>query len=749
MANRRMEDASRSVAAAWEDSSLGRWAAHRPHLSLVLGCALAAWLVTVWLLLQAPNFFLGYDFLRMHSLYQGYLRQAVLGGHFPLWNPYIGLGRPFMADMETATLYPPSYLMIPFGVTGGVAVSVILHMTIAIYGGVRFGRVLGCSRGASALIGIGLVLSGPLSARLSAGIMDGFFSLCWWPVLLWLGCTLQDRSSRGGAVAFGAAVALAILAGNPPLLFVEFLGLVVFIGIRQQWMDRAALGRALGLAVAAVLGVGLAAVQLLPFLELVHLGNRPTHDPGFATASGMLPLSWPFVFVPATGTLDPNWEQNLHCGLIPFLAAVGGIFLWRDRSARALLGLGLLGGVMAAGDHTPVLGWLSKVVPGVVALRLPSRYGLWCATAVMALAAMVLSRPQRKPAASLAVGLILICWGVWALAPHASAGPARFAALELAAAVAAAALVWMWARRPPQSPHGGTLALLLGLFCAADGLIALQLQAPLYSEESFSSFEGSAHDLLAAKGLLAPGLPPPRISFSPADIRENAGMEQGFSTYNSYANPNLARTWNYLHAATGAERSSVDFIQLPVVIYRRVARLDSVNLAAVVDHERRTMVFLRKMDPRAYLAYRTRAVSSWSEAEERMAGDTGFHDAPFVEPGFPGLAATGTGFGPAAITSFAPGEIRLSVDAARPAVLVLGEAWYPGWTATVDGRPSKVYPVNGWMRGTLVPAGGHDVAFTFHQDYLAIGLLLTAASACALAALGLRGPRDQAVSSSL
>ncbi|HEY5229248.1 MAG TPA: hypothetical protein VIJ19_11950, partial [Opitutaceae bacterium] len=401
MPNRLVEEGTPAIGSTWERSTLWRLSMKRPGTALVLGSVVVAAFATAWMLIQRPNLYLGYDFLRMHSLYKEYLRRAVASGSLPFWNPYIGLGRPFMADMETATLYPPSYLLVPFGVQGGVALGVMLHLALAIYGGVRLGRVLGCSKGASWLLGAGVALCGPLSGRLAAGMVEGFFSLCWWPVLLWLGASLQDRWGRGRALGLSVSVALAILAGHPPILFVEFLGLGLFLALRQEWprepaTRRAALARLGALAVAGILGVGLASMQLLPFLELVRQGNRPVHEEGFATSSGMLSLSWPFIVVPASGTLNPNWEQNLHCGLVPFLAAVGGLFQWRERNTRALLGLGAVGALMAAGDHTPFLGWILHVVPGVAALRLPSRYGIWTATAVLAVASIALSRPARR-----------------------------------------------------------------------------------------------------------------------------------------------------------------------------------------------------------------------------------------------------------------------------------------------------------------------------------------------------------------
>ena len=64
----------------------------------------------------------------------------------------------------------------------------------------------------------------------------------------------------------------------------------------------------------------------------------------------------------------------------------------------------------------------------------------------------------------------------------------------------------------------------------------------------------------------------------------------------------------------------------------------------------------------------------------------------------------------AVITSFEPEHVVLEVEASAPALLVLAEAWYPGWRATVDGDPAAVYPANGWMRAVPVPVGRHRVA---------------------------------------
>jgi uncharacterized membrane protein YfhO len=103
----------------------------------------------------------------------------------------------------------------------------------------------------------------------------------------------------------------------------------------------------------------------------------------------------------------------------------------------------------------------------------------------------------------------------------------------------------------------------------------------------------------------------------------------------------------------------------------------------------------------------------------------------------------------AQVTRFEPERIAVRTRAPAPGILVLAEAWYPGWSATIAGTRAEVFPVNGWMRGVVVPAGAHDVIFTYHSRFLAVGIGVSALSAAALVILlarGVRGTPDAAAS---
>lgn len=58
-------------------------------------------------------------------------------------------------------------------------------------------------------------------------------------------------------------------------------------------------------------------------------------------------------------------------------------------------------------------------------------------------------------------------------------------------------------------------------------------------------------------------------------------------------------------------------------------------------------------------------------------------------------------------------QVEVSVQADAPAVLVLSDAWYPGWTVTVNEAPADLYRADVMFRAVPVPAGESRVVFTF------------------------------------
>ena len=58
-------------------------------------------------------------------------------------------------------------------------------------------------------------------------------------------------------------------------------------------------------------------------------------------------------------------------------------------------------------------------------------------------------------------------------------------------------------------------------------------------------------------------------------------------------------------------------------------------------------------------------------------------------------------------------------------MVILADAYYPGWYATVDGKSTPTYEVDFTFRGVVVPKGTHEVAFHYRPWSVYLGALLT------------------------
>jgi len=137
--------------------------------------------------------------------------------------------------------------------------------------------------------------------------------------------------------------------------------------------------------------------------------------------------------------------------------------------------------------------------------------------------------------------------------------------------------------------------------------------------------------------------------------------------------------------------------------------------------------------PRAKLFAHWQVVTNDADALSSLAA-TDFNPAqtvlvasPLPAPA-PAPAATNQAGG-VQYVSYAPKDIQLEATAPSPSVLLLNDKHDPNWTVTVDGQPAPLLRCNYLMRGVYLPAGEHQVQFTFR--------LPTTTLKISLAALGL------------
>jgi uncharacterized membrane protein YfhO len=72
--------------------------------------------------------------------------------------------------------------------------------------------------------------------------------------------------------------------------------------------------------------------------------------------------------------------------------------------------------------------------------------------------------------------------------------------------------------------------------------------------------------------------------------------------------------------------------------------------------------------------------------------------------------------------------MEVEIDTPGAAFLITSDVYYPGWHATVDGVPARIYQTNYALRGVVVPAGRHVVRFEFRPRSLVYGGAISAFS---------------------
>jgi hypothetical protein len=129
--------------------------------------------------------------------------------------------------------------------------------------------------------------------------------------------------------------------------------------------------------------------------------------------------------------------------------------------------------------------------------------------------------------------------------------------------------------------------------------------------------------------------------------------------------------------------------------------------------------------PRAYIVHQTRVIADDELALEAMA-------SPSYDPARTAILAGGQEIDQApqveprvTVTAYDPEQIALKASLTAPGYLVLSDAWYPGWHATVNGEPASIERANVHFRAVSLPEGTHVVRFTFRPRSYAAGLVLS------------------------
>jgi hypothetical protein len=106
-----------------------------------------------------------------------------------------------------------------------------------------------------------------------------------------------------------------------------------------------------------------------------------------------------------------------------------------------------------------------------------------------------------------------------------------------------------------------------------------------------------------------------------------------------------------------------------------------------------------------------------------------------VEPAAMLPAGEGSEFRSARLCAYGPNQVVVEVERTTPGYLVLTDTWYPGWMTTLDGTTAELYRANYLFRAVAVPAGKHEVVFTFAPTGYRVGRSISLAALTAVLVL--------------
>ena len=728
----------------------GLWRRIWPGAVLALLCIAFFWDV-LWL----PNgrIVAGNDLTNMFTHWLSFAKSSIQQGKLPLWNPYLSSGLPFIANPQPALFYPPTWLALLMPVSKVLGLIVVLHLWLAGVGMIAWLRSEGASKAGALLGGIVFAFSGYFFVRVQAGHLGVITTGTWLPFVLWGYRRAVTRRSWKLAILGGLPVGLSILAGHTASFLYVALGLAVYVAFCawECWREERsakAVTRSLAQAgVMLIIGLALAAVQVLPMIELVTHSIRQAADYGFAAR-----FSWPPGHL--VSLLVPNffgeplhtgyWGDGIYdefvfyVGILPLLLALLALGL-RHRLKPFLLTLGLGALLLAFGEYGALHRLFYRFVPLFQAARAPARAGFLFTVAAAALAGLLVtaltsvSLPEEEEERTRLLGplkgsLILTVAGIgsalvvagfaafaWGRDSNPSAGRLYHLANQTAIFVLffllSAALLKAW--RAALFPRAAFLSLVLGLVVLDLWTFGGQAVQPVDAQESgYWRVVSQAVDDPQTARVLPWGL---------NVVEQNGGMPFGLRSVFGYDPLVLQRYEEFITSVPDPRARTYDLLNAGYLVTSASQEFpDETESPQLVLEESGVWVYERPGAlPRAWVVPQV-AVMDDAAALARIH-EPDFDPCAVALVDSP-LTCEGAG-GDAEITRYEGNRIEAQVSGGG--LLIFSEVYYPGWRATVDGQPAQLVRADYVLRGVCVPAGEHRVALVYDPPLFKVGLAVT------------------------
>ena len=718
---------------------------------------------------------------------------------FPQWNPYLFGGMPYVAAMHGDIFYPTFLLRLILPTDVAMTWSFMLHLFLAGLFAYHFIKSSGFGFYSALFAGVAYMMSGQLASLVSPGHDGKLFVSTLFPLTLWI-LTLSVRDGKRWAWgALALVIGLAVLSPHPQLLQYLLLSSGAFTihlcvsAIRREELNgRQALIR-LGYALGAVtLGLLIGAIQYLPVREYVAWSPRAGGLPDYASA---VSYAWPIkelfdAYLPQfSGMIDGYWGENaihLHSDYIgaTALLVAGASFSRLNRDPRKGFLIFWMVTVVVAllwalGGDTPFYHIPYAIIPGTKYFRAPATVFFVGMMGISVLAAAGVERVlTRELSYKYALAWLFVAaliaaaatTGVLtdfarAMAPDdmldavkANAGATLYGAWRSLAFVAlAVAVIAVYKKgKLSMAVAGWALASI-----AAIDSWTIMKHYWLFAEPASVIYKSNAAiDRIKAdpqpSRVLAMELED--FPYRDTDLEADGLMIHRVRGVLGYHGNQLGRYNNLLNKAEGFqevvnprmwELLNIRYLLANSAQAGRVFKGASPVLGPVKDAAGADVYLYRLPGENPY-SWVTPAIV---KADDDAVKETMLH--PKFDVRAAALFASDApvqGLGSlkelpiqlpikSNVTRYEPGKISISLSDGVPAgsALLVSENYYPGWHATVDGKPAVVGRADYVLTGVQLSQGARNIELWFDNDTYERGKIITLIAILASAILIIAG----------
>lgn len=674
------------------------------------------------------------DVLHFHLPLKVILSESLKNKVWPLWTPYIGNGFPILAEGQIGTFYLPNLIFYRFlPIITAYNLNLVLIYILIAAGTYLFARSLNLSYIPSFFASLIFTFSGFFSVHLNHYDLIQTASLM--PLIFWAGNRIASKPRFTNSVLLGFFVSQQIFAGYVNIVFITWVGLFLFWGagwlFDKEKNNKKFRSFLFFIVITCVITFILSAIQLVPTLEIWQLSSK-SGGVSFDTATNfpypykhLLTFFNPYLFGNPSDASYPVfrgdwgifWENTAYLGIAPLILAFISLFFIKNYDVRKFLIILLVSLLIVFGKFSPVYFIFS--FPPFNFFRVPSKFLLLTAFSLTFLSAIVINKfeifimskikPDRK---IIFATLIIIILSTLVFIDeykfsynYPPISPASF-----------------WQNPPDTAKFLSNLKIKQKIYTIGAPNIwnNIFLKKGWQDISRFTKLNNSLYPnynlnfKFATPDLNMGGLIPRRIGMNISLLNEiYLEDKSNLATINALSKNALFLSGvGYL--ISSYEIGDSDFTKI-------------YNSNVINNSEPSFSIY--KFDetfPLFYVAYKSKIVETDGDIVRTLTDDK-FHTYKtiLVEDNKLVIDEIPDSNQQADLLEKSDTEYEFLINSASNGIFVNNITYYPGWSATVDGKRAEIYPVNLNQQGIQVEKGTHIIRLWYKSDSFDKGKRIT------------------------